>query len=91
MPGTGRKPPGVHAEDRRVSRCPLTEVKPTEWSTLSVWSAWRRLGGMPGTGSVEDQDARLVESFSVLDFEQDLIQAYYAEVAERRAKDGSDG
>tara|TARA_R110000787_G_scaffold73314_3_gene163295 strand:+ start:1183 stop:1314 length:132 start_codon:yes stop_codon:yes gene_type:complete len=43
---------------------------------------------MPGPGSVEEQEAKLVDAFGVLDFEQDLIQAYSSEVAERRARNG---
>ena len=55
---------------------------------LSIWSAWRRLGGMPGPGSVQEQGARLTEALGVLDFEQDLIQAQQAEAAERRSRNG---
>tara|TARA_Y100000310_G_scaffold83581_1_gene80246 strand:- start:3258 stop:3494 length:237 start_codon:yes stop_codon:yes gene_type:complete len=78
----------VRAEDRKVDRCPLTEVRPAEWGMLSIWSAWRRLGGMPGPGSVQEQGARLTEALGVLDFEQDLIQAQQAEAAERRSRNG---
>ena len=83
-----RRPAGVHAEDRKLSRCPLTTVKPSEWRLVSLWAAWRRLGGMPGPGSVEEQEAKLVDAFGVLDFEQDLIQAYTSEGAERRSRNG---
>ncbi|MAH51725.1 hypothetical protein CMI37_38265 [Candidatus Pacearchaeota archaeon] len=88
MPSAKRRPAGVHAEDRKLDRCPMTSITPAEWRTVSVWSAWRRLGGMPGPGSVQDQEAKLVESLGVLDFEQDLIQAYAAEVSERRQSNG---
>jgi len=44
---------------------------------------------MPSPGSVEEQEARLVESFSLLDSEQDMIQAAHAEEAERRARSRS--
>ena len=66
-------------------------MSPSLWSVVALWSAWRRLGGMPGPGPVEDQGARLVDAFGILDFEQDLIQGYYQEVADRRAKGGRHG
>jgi len=88
IPTGNRRPPGVHPEDRKLSRCPVREVKPSEWRIISVWSAWRRLGGMPGPGCVQDQEAQLVEAFAVLDLERDLIGAYHAQVAERRARNG---
>jgi len=44
---------------------------------------------MPSPGSVEEQEARLVESFSLLDGEQDMIAAFHAEEAERRARSRS--
>jgi len=69
--------------------CPNKLVKPREWGVLRLWSAWRQLGGMPSPGSVEEQEARLVESFGLLDSEQDMIQAAHAEEAERRAKSRS--
>ena len=84
----GRRPSSVHAEERKLPACPLTTVKPSEWRLVSLWAAWRRLGGMPGPGSVEEQEAKVVDAFGVLDFEQDLIQAYSSEVAERRARNG---
>lgn len=66
-------------------------MAPALWSLIAMWSAWRRLGGMPGPGPVEDQNARLVDAFAILDFEQELIQAYHQEVAERRAKGDRNG
>ena len=53
---------------------------------LRVWGAWRQLGGMPSPGSVEEQEARLVEAFSVLDSERDMIEAYHQEETARRAQ-----
>jgi hypothetical protein len=44
---------------------------------------------MPSPGSVEEQEARLVDAFSVLDGEQDMIQAYHEEEAMRRARSRS--
>jgi len=86
MPSGSSRPPNVRAEDRRVDRCPRMAVTPAEWSLIHVWGAWRQVGGMPGPGSLIEQEARLVEAFSVLDSEQELISLYHAESAERRAK-----
>lgn len=61
-------------------------MKPSEWRMLNTWSAWKQLGGMPGPGSVEEQEAKLVDAFSVLDSESDMIAAASREDAERRAK-----
>ena len=86
MPTGSSKPPGVRAEDRRVNKCPRMAVTPAEWSLVHLWSAWRQVGGMPGPGSLIEQEALLVEAFSVLDAEQELIGLHHAEAAERRAK-----
>lgn len=56
---------------------------------MAVWTAWTKLGGMPSPGSVEEQEAKLVEAFSVLDSESDMIQAFHQEEAERRARSRS--
>lgn len=80
-----KRPPGVHPERSRVDRCPLHEVKPSTWRLLNVWNAWKQLGGMPGVGAVEDQEAKLIEAFSVLDSESDMIQAHARELEQRRA------
>lgn len=62
-------------------------VKPADWRLLEVWEAWRQLGGLPSPGSVEDQEAQMVEAFRVLDAELGLIQGYYQAQAERRSQD----
>ena len=82
------RPPGVHPERSRAARCPLDFVKPEDWRLVRVWSAWRQLGGMPGPGSVEEQDAKLIEAFAILDGEQSLITASAQEEADRRARKG---
>ena len=43
------------------------------------------IGGAPGGGAVEDQDARQIASFGILSSELALIQGYHAEKAEQRA------
>lgn len=53
---------------------------------VRLWSAWRQLGGMPGPGSIEEQEARLVDAFAILDGEQDMIAAFHQEEATRRAR-----
>jgi hypothetical protein len=63
----------------------LHEVDPSIWRLLNVWNAWKQLGGMPGAGSVEDQEAKLIDAFSVLDSESDMIQAHAQELDQRRA------
>jgi len=86
FPSTSSRPPGVHPEDRRADRCPTAYVQPEDWRLLSIWSAWKQLGGMPSAGAVEDQEALLVEALSVLDSEQQLISLHAQERAEARAK-----
>lgn len=82
MPSLRRRPPGCHNEDRRVAGCPLREVPAWAWSTLSVWESWRLVGGAPGPGSVEEQEAKQIECFGILSAEMDLIQSHYQEKAE---------
>jgi len=86
LPPPDRRPSGVHAEDRRTDRCPHEFVEGEDWRLLEVWSAWRQFGGMPSPGSVEEQSARLVEAFRILDRELSLVEGYYQAQAERRVR-----
>ena len=69
-----------------MAGCPTT-IPAREWSAVRLWGIWRRVGGLPGLGSLLDQDAWLLDAFAVLDAEDSLIQAHHAErVAKRRAE-----
>ena len=80
------RPPGVHPERSKHDGCPDAYVTPEDWRMVRLWSAWRQLGGMPGPGSIEEQEARLVDAFAILDGEQDMIAAFHQEEATRRAR-----
>ena len=83
LPSLGLRPEGCHAEDRQIAGCP-TAIPAREWSALRLWGIWRRVGGLPGLGSLLDQDAWLLDTFAVLDAEDSLIQAHHAERAAKR-------
>ena len=72
--------------DRKISRCPLKACDPWMWASIQQWSAWSTFKGMPGPGSLSEQDARLVDAIGIIESESGLISAHYAEVESERAR-----